>query len=68
MINSEITEAGKQPPTETDQRIVSAVITTNKGGRPTLYTPETLERLLTALADGLTQKQACLATELAKAP
>src|SRR5262249_34325399 len=30
-------------------------------GRPTKYTPETVERLLAALADGLTQKQACLA-------
>jgi hypothetical protein len=30
-------------------------------GRPTKYTPETVERLLATLADGLTQKQACLA-------
>jgi hypothetical protein len=30
-------------------------------GRPTKYTPETVDRLLAALADGLTQKQACLA-------
>jgi hypothetical protein len=32
-----------------------------KGGRPTKYEPETVERLLAALADGLNIKQACLA-------
>jgi len=25
----------------------------DKGGRPTLYTPETIDRLLSGLADGL---------------
>lgn len=41
----------------------SAVIAiTNKGGRPTKYEPETVDRLLAALADGLTQKQACIAS------
>ena len=34
----------------------------NKGGRPTKYGPETVDRLLAALADGLTQKQACIAS------
>jgi hypothetical protein len=33
-------------------------------GRPTKYTRETVERLLAALADGLTQKQACLACSI----
>jgi transposase-like protein len=32
-----------------------------KAGRPSKYQPETVERLLTALADGLTHKQACMA-------
>jgi hypothetical protein len=32
-----------------------------KPGRPTLYTPETIEKLLNALSAGLTHKQACLA-------
>jgi hypothetical protein len=31
-------------------------------GRPTKYEPETVDRLLAALADGLTQKQACIAS------
>ena len=41
----------------------SAVIaTTNNVGRPTKYEPETVDRLLAALTDGLTQKQACIAS------
>ena len=39
----------------------SALIPIDKGGRPSKYTPETVDRLLAALADGLTQKQACAA-------
>jgi hypothetical protein len=34
---------------------------TQKGGRPTLYTPETVDRLLAGLADGLNKEQACKA-------
>jgi hypothetical protein len=37
------------------------VCTVNKGGRPTLYTPETVDRLLAGLADGLNITQACAA-------
>jgi hypothetical protein len=33
----------------------------DKGGRPSKYQPETVNRLLDALADGLTIKQACIA-------
>ena len=44
---------------------VSAVIATSqqgsKGGRPTLYKPETVGELLAALRAGITHKQACLA-------
>ncbi len=40
----------------------SAVIAVSRGGRPTKYEPETIDRLLAAIADGLTQKQACIAT------
>jgi hypothetical protein len=46
---------------EGDFETVSTVSTANKGGRPTLYTPETINKLLTSLADGLTIKQACKA-------
>jgi hypothetical protein len=56
----------EQSTKETDQRVVSAVNTTNKGGRPTLYTPETVDRLLSALADGLNQKQACIASGISE--
>src|SRR5262249_38036652 len=35
---------------------------TDKGGRPTKYEPETVDRLLAALADRLTQKQAYIAS------
>jgi hypothetical protein len=34
---------------------------TRAPGRPTKYTPETLDRLLTAVADGLTLQQSCIA-------
>jgi hypothetical protein len=34
----------------------------NRAGRPTKYEPGTVDRLLAALADGLTQKQACIAS------
>ena len=34
---------------------------TRARGRPTKYTPDTLHRLFTAVADGLTIRQACLA-------
>ena len=37
------------------------VCTVNKGGRPTLYTAETVDRLLAGLADGLNITQACAA-------
>src|ERR1700736_3490905 len=37
-----------------------AIVATNKAGRPTKYEPETVDRLLAILADGLTQKQACV--------
>jgi hypothetical protein len=42
---------------------VSAVLepVQDKGGRPSKYQPETVERLLSALADGLTIAQACRA-------
>ena len=40
----------------------SELIASAKGGRPTKYEPEAVERLLSALADGLTQKQACIAS------
>jgi hypothetical protein len=33
---------------------VSVVAVPNKGGRPSKYTPETIEKLLRAIADGLT--------------
>jgi hypothetical protein len=36
------------------------------GGRPTLYTPETVDKLLANLADGLTIKQACLACSISE--
>jgi Homeodomain-like domain len=36
------------------------------GGRPTLYTPETIDKLLANLADGLTIKQACLACSISE--
>ena len=35
-----------------------------KAGRPTKYESKTAERLLAALADGLTHKQACIAAEV----
>lgn len=38
------------------------VASENRAGRPTKYEPETVERLLTGIADGLTQKQACIAS------
>jgi hypothetical protein len=41
----------------------SAITACDKGrlGRPTKYEPKTVDRLLAALADGLTIKQGCLA-------
>jgi hypothetical protein len=36
------------------------------GGRPTLYTPETVDELLANLADGLTIRQACLACSISE--
>jgi predicted Zn-dependent protease len=44
----------------------NSVIGVNKAGRPTKYTPDTVARLLKALADGLTQEQACLASGIGK--
>jgi hypothetical protein len=35
-----------------------------KAGRPTKYEPETIDRLLAALAAGLTHKQACIAAAI----
>jgi predicted Zn-dependent protease len=40
---------------------ISAISVSGKAGRPSLYSPETVERLLDALRAGLTHKQACLA-------
>jgi terminase small subunit-like protein len=60
MHSDEINET--QRATATTGQTVSAVSATAKGGRPCKYTPETVERLLDALADGLTQKQACIAS------
>jgi hypothetical protein len=42
----------------------SVVVATNKGGRPSKYTPEIVALLLAGLADGLTQKQACIACRI----
>jgi hypothetical protein len=41
--------------------IISDIIETVKRGRPSKYTPETVERLLAALIAGQTQLQACKA-------
>jgi hypothetical protein len=38
----------------------SELIEINKVGRPSKYQPATIQRILAALEDGLTQKQACL--------
>ena len=38
---------------------ISDIIATVKRGRPSKYTPESVNDLLAALANGLTQKQAC---------
>lgn len=40
----------------------AVVATSNRGGRPTKYEPEIIDRVVAALADGLTQKQACIAS------
>jgi hypothetical protein len=40
---------------------VSVVPVPNKGGRPSKYTPENVEKLLGAIADGLTIRQSCVA-------
>ena len=46
---------------------LSAVNTTNnKGGRPTKYAAEMMDRLLEALADGVTLKQACIASGISE--
>jgi hypothetical protein len=45
---------------------VDATDNSNKGGRPTLYTQEVVDRLLGALADGLTIKQACVASGISE--
>ena len=37
------------------------VVASDKGGRPSKYTPENVNRLLSALEAGMTHKQACLA-------
>ena len=47
-------------PAKRSQRLTIA--TRNNVGRPTKYEPETVDRLLSALTDGLTQKQACIAS------
>src|SRR5258708_39352616 len=39
----------------------------DKGGRPSKYQPETVDRLVEALADGLTIKQACIAAGIGEA-
>jgi hypothetical protein len=46
---------------KTAEEPVSVVAVPNKGGRPSKYTPETVEKLLAAIADGLTIRQSCLA-------
>jgi predicted Zn-dependent protease len=52
--------------TKSDEKADNSVIAVNKAGRPTKYTPDTVARLLAALADGLTQEQACLASGIGK--
>src|SRR5262245_46307205 len=49
-----------------NERDESAIIAIGEGkpGRPTKYEPETIGRLLAALADGLNIKQACLAARI----
>jgi hypothetical protein len=66
-------ERATKPPSasEAPERVIGAAIAVipvkpsgkppSKGGRPTLYTPETTQKLLSALSAGLTHKQACLA-------
>lgn len=46
---------------KTPEEPVSVVAVPNKGGRPSKYTPETVKKLLTAIADGLTIRQSCSA-------
>jgi hypothetical protein len=46
--------------------VVNPTDNTNKGGRPTLYAPEVVDRLLGALADGLTIKQACVVSGISE--
>ena len=46
----------------------SVVAVPNKGGRPSKYTPETVEKLLAAIADGLTIRQSCLAAGIGEQP
>ena len=43
------------------------VLTIKRAGRPTKYQPNTVERLLAAMADGLNMKQACLAAGISEA-
>jgi hypothetical protein len=52
--------------TESSLSAVLEATDKNKGGRPTKYEPETVERLLTALADGLNIKQACVAAQVSE--
>jgi hypothetical protein len=51
-MTSELTTANGSSPMAQDK---------DKGGRPTLYTPQTIERLLAGLGDGLSKEQACKA-------
>jgi len=46
---------------KTPKESVSVVAVPNKGGRPSKYTPEAIEKLLRAIADGLTIRQSCVA-------
>jgi hypothetical protein len=45
---------------------VSTVKAVNKGGRPTKYRPETIDKLLATIGDGLTLKQACVASGISE--
>jgi replicative superfamily II helicase len=49
-----------------DNNTQLAVSAVNKGGRPSKYKPETVDRLLAAIADGLTLKQASAASSISE--
>ena len=45
-----------------ESKNLAVIETASKGGRPSKYQPESVKRLLSAIADGLTLKQSCIAT------